>query len=441
MTIGRPWVKGVVYAVSSLVILCAIGTPPESTFAQTAPDSLTLQKAENITLERTYDPRLNQFKVFITWEELPDSLTAFIHQPDTTGWQLVSPPDSISVPRSRGWYNGDVDRTVWFKAQQESGVVGEGIVELQYLIRGEERWYGDIDVGSGYTPGDWIPIVFTTDDDDTLDVGLEVSFSEGNIDGQAEFIIGLEDYEGFHIWRGIEPDGSDLEIIGEISKEEAFRSPGPGGSIVDSLYLYVIIPSLRNLGVYNSPFSIECLGFTIRQSLDDREFWWFDCDAVNGFTYYYMVTNFDRGYNVASSRQGLNKFDRCQPAEGDVPLSPECQEELVQIQVDVDPQNNLNEVYAVPNPYRTGGSRLTTPNYHNFPDDMVRFVNVPLDCKIKIFNVAGDLIWEYEHHGPGGNIEWNVRNQKDEDVSSGIYVYKIENSTGGQVYGRLVVIR
>lgn len=413
---------------------------PSQVIAQTAADSLTLQPPLDITISRTHDPNRNQFTVSITWGELPDSLTAFIHPPDTTGWHLVSPSDSISVPRSRGAYTGDIDRTAWFKAQQESGRVGEGTLVLQYLIRREEQWFGQIDVGAGYTPGTFIPIIFSTALDDTLDLGLELSFSEGNIDGQAEFIVGMEDYEGFHIWRGIESDGSDLVIIGEISKEEAARAGSPGGNFVDSLYLYVIVPSLRNTGVYYSPFTIECLGFEIHADLEYNEFWWFDCNAINGFTYYYLVTNFDRGYSVPSSRQGLNKEGRCQPLP-DNPLSPECQDELVQIRMEVDAKDDLQAVYAVPNPYRTGGSRLTTENYHNFPDDMVRFVNVPIECKIKIFNVAGDLIWEHQHNGPGGNIEWDVKNQSDEDVASGVYVFKLEDTTGGAVYGRLVVIR
>jgi hypothetical protein len=441
MTIQRPRVRGVVYAVTSFALLCVIGLLPSQADAQTAPDSLVLQPPLDVKLSRTYDPGRNQFTVAIKWGEMPDSMTAVIHQPDTTGWHLVSPPDSISVPRTRGAYSGDIDRTVWFKAQQESGRVGQGTLVLQYLIRREEFWFGQINVGAGYTPGTFIPIIFTTDFGDTLDVGLELSFSEGIIDGQAEFIIGMEDYEGFHVWRGIESDGSDLTVIGEISKEEAARAGSPGGNFVDSLYLYVIIPSMRSLGVYHSPFTIECLGFEIREDLEDNEFWWFDCNAINGFTYYYLVTNYDRGYNVPSSRQGLNKVDRCQPLPDGYPLSLACQDELVQIRIDVNPNDDLHQVYAVPNPYRTGGSRLTTPNYHNFPDDKVRFVNVPLECKIKIFNVAGDLIWEHDHNGPGGNIEWDVKNLSAEDVASGVYVFKIEDTSGGHVYGRLIVIR
>jgi hypothetical protein len=66
---------------------------------------------------------------------------------------------------------------------------------------------------------------------------------------------------------------------------------------------------------------------------------------------------------------------------------------------------------------------------------------VPARCTIKVFTVAGDLVWEEEHDGAGGNIEWDTRNQSGEDVSSGIYIYRVEDPNGGQVYGRLVIIR
>ncbi len=286
-----------------------------------------------------------------------------------------------------------------------------------------------------------MPIIFTRQGGGELDIGLEISFTEGIIEGsQPGFIVGMEDYEGFHVWRGTRSDGSDMEVIAEISKEEAFIGQGAGGSPIDQFYFYEIIPELRTSGVFNSPFSIDCLGYTIEVELEDNEFFWFDCSATNGFTYYYMITNFDRGYGVASGRQGLVKTDLCQPSYN-VPLSPECRADLFEIQIDVDEQDNLNKIYAVPNPFRTGGSRLTTSNYHNFPDNMVRFVNVPLDCRIKIFTVAGDIIWEHTHNGPAGNIEWDTRNRSGEEIASGVYVYKIEDSGGGQVYGRLIVIR
>ena len=439
MTIRHPRVKGFVYSIAVLLVLCVSTMDASTASAQTAPDSLVLQKPEDVAVWREYNASRNQFTVWVRWRDAPDSLAAMIHQPDTLAWSLVTPPDLLSYPSSRGAYIGDIDRTVQFRAVL-GGVVGQDSIPLTYSILREDQWTGRVQVGRGYTPGTFIPIVFRNPVGETLDLGIELSFTPGIIDAQGQFILGLEDFEGYHIWRGIEPDGSDFEIIGEVSKEEASKGSNPGGSLVDSLYFYDIIPDLRATGVYNSPFSIDCIGFTLSAELDNDELIWFDCNAFNGFTYYYLVTSYDRGYSVSSGRQGLTKFDRCQPALG-VVLADSCRAEMVEMPIQVDPQSNLNAVYAVPNPFRTGGSRLTTENYHNFPDDKVRFVNVPTDCTIKIYTVSGDLVWEYDHVNSVGNIEWDTTNRGGESVTSGVYIYRIEDPNGGQVYGRLIIIR
>jgi hypothetical protein len=438
MTIKRPCVKGLVYVFLSLVALCVVGGAPAILSAQTLPDSLTLRKPDNVDVWRTYDAAMNQFIVYIRWEDPPDNLSTFIHQPDTSSWRATTPPEQLSIPVTRGNYSGDIDRTVKFRAVF-GAAVGQDTIPITYWIELEDEYLGRLEVGNGYTPGTWLPVMFSNGAE-TLDYGLEIMFPPGIIDANGSFQVGMEDFEGFHVWRGIEPDGSDLQVIGEISKQEAFAGTGRGGNMVDSLYLYSIIPSLRATGVYHSPFTIDCLGYSIRADLEDNELLWFDCNAFNGFNYYYLVTTFDRDYQVTSKRQGLNKFDRCQPAEG-IALADSCQAELFPIKIEVDPQNTLSSIYAVPNPYRTGGSRLTTSNYHNFPDDKVSFVNVPTNCKIKIFTVSGDLVWEHEHTDGTGNIEWSVTNRGGEDVASGVYIYKIEDPNGGHMYGRLIIIR
>jgi hypothetical protein len=106
----------------------------------------------------------------------------------------------------------------------------------------------------------------------------------------------------------------------------------------------------------------------------------------------------------------------------------------------VNAQSNLYNVYVVPNPVRTGSSRLTTDNYHSFPDGLVRFVNCPQQCTIRIFTVAGDLVWINEHTNGNGNVEWDTKNLEEEEVASGVYVYRIESGSDS-VYGRIVVIR
>jgi hypothetical protein len=442
MPIRHPRVKGLVYALTFLATAGILAAASSTSFAQTpqAADSLVLQKAENVEVWREYIASRKEFKVWITWDESPDSLSAIIHQPDTVGWSVVTPPGLLSMPSTRGSYTGDIDRTLEFRVAA-GGVVGQDSVPISYTIKREEEWSGLLDVGAPYTPNTWIPIVFKNLSGDRLDLGVELKFTPGIVDTAGTFVVGLEDFEGYHIWRGVEPDGRDLEIIGELSKEEAFAGGHPGGSLIDSTYWYGVIPALRSpAGVYRSPVSIECLGFTIEVPLESNQLLWYDCNAYNGFTYQYLVTPFDRGYSVTSGRQGLNKYGRCEPDTLGNALPDSCIAELAAISIEVDPQDNLKEVYAVPNPYRSGGSRLTTANYHNFPDEKIRFVNVPTSCLIKIFTVSGDLVWEYKHTG-GGNIEWDATNRGGESVASGVYLYRVEDDEGGQVYGRLIIIR
>jgi len=407
------------------------------------PDALTLQNAEDLKVWRVYNDKHRNFTVHITWRESPDSLTAFIHQPDTTGWGVTHLPSEMSVPRSSGDYHGDIDRTVRFKADDDGQVGVTPTVRISYEIRKEENLNGQINVGAtSYTPGAWIPLLFKNKNDlsaPPLDLGIRVSFSPGYVDKQGGFLLGVEDFEGYHIWRGIRPDGSDLVVIGELSKEEAFLGSRTGGSLVDSVYFYSVIPTLRDSLAWFSPYgAVECLGTKISLPLEDDQLMWYDCNAYNGYTYYYAVTTFDRNYSVQSGRQGLFKFDNCQPAEG-VPY--ECQDQLYELPVEVDAQTDIKRVYAVPNPYRTGGSQLTQANYHNFPDGKIRFVNVPPNASMKIYSVAGDLVWEGEHHGLDGNVEWDVKNLGGNDVGSGVYIFKVESDNGDTVYGRLVIIR
>jgi hypothetical protein len=68
-------------------------------------------------------------------------------------------------------------------------------------------------------------------------------------------------------------------------------------------------------------------------------------------------------------------------------------------------------------------------------------VNVPEFSAIKIYTLAGDLVWEGEQRGAGGNVEWDVKNGDDELVASGVYLYRVETPSGDSVFGRIVVIR
>ena len=398
------------------------------------PDSLVLQAPTGVSTRSIYQAGTKRFVNYILWNDIPDNLGSKIGQP--TQWATSTPPnDTQTVVESRGLYNSDIDRTVVFSAQ-DSGFVGVDAISITYSIRKEESFSGRITLPASYVPGSWVPVRFKSN---TVDYGLEVRFSSGWIELAGSFQVSMQDFEGFHVWRGIEPDGRDLTIVAELSKEEAFLGDAPGGALLDSVYFYDVIPTLRQHRDWLSPFgAIDCVGTRFTLDLAPDQFFWYDCNATNGVTYYYAVTTFDRGYLPESSQQGLEKFDNCAVAKGQ-PFA--CPDELVSLEMEVLPQNNLYNVYVVPNPYRSGGSRLTSENYHNFPDELIRFVNVPSDCTIKIFTVAGDLVWENVQTNNGGNVTWDLKNRGAESVTSGVYIYRVEKTDGDSVFGRIVVIR
>ncbi len=76
--------------------------------------------------------------------------------------------------------------------------------------------------------------------------------------------------------------------------------------------------------------------------------------------------------------------------------------------------NNLERALVYPNPVSKGGK--------------VTFDNLPNKepIKLKIFNIAGELVYEGEPTSVPTTIEWNLRNKDNEDVASGTYLYLLE---------------
>jgi len=429
-------------AIAAFVAVAAMGVG-QPTYAQTD-ESLELIQPDAPRVIPVMNPGRKFFINYVFWFDQPRDIGALIHKPDTTGWNAptsTTPQDALSEPSADGAYTGTIDRTINFLART-GGMVGDpGSILLRYEIQGDEEWSHTIDLAAPYVPGAPIPMIFISSlTTDTLDLGVDLAFSTGVVDSNGVFTLCIEDFEGFHVWRGIKPDASDLTIMGELSKQEEHA-----GSVLDSVYFNAMIPALRETGVYRFPGPVTGLGdvIDIRQvhpngKLGPNEFVWPDWNAFNGFTYYYTVTTFDKGYDCRSGRQGLEKFDSCDITEG-VPYP--CPKSLTSVSTRNTPQDDLYRVYAVPNPYRSGSTQFTTLNYHNYPDGKMRFVNVPARCRLKVYTPAGDAVWQFTQETGDGVIEWDTRNTSGELVSSGIYMYKVETFEGESVFGRIVIIR
>ena len=99
------------------------------------------------------------------------------------------------------------------------------------------------------------------------------------------------------------------------------------------------------------------------------------------------------------------------------------------------PTQNLQNVMVVPNPFR-GREAWDRPDGHE-----LHFKNLPTRAKIRIYTVAGDLVRELDHNDPVRDFErWDLKNANGRDVTSGIYMYRVE-ADAFFAQSRFVVIR
>ena len=104
------------------------------------------------------------------------------------------------------------------------------------------------------------------------------------------------------------------------------------------------------------------------------------------------------------------------------------------------PQTNWSKVNVIPNPFIVH-SRFETDEYSL----RIMFTGLPEDCRIKIFTVTGELVTQFNHSSPSSGFEyWNLRNQNNQEVAPGLYLFTIEDltNTNNEPYvGKFVIIR
>jgi len=71
---------------------------------------------------------------------------------------------------------------------------------------------------------------------------------------------------------------------------------------------------------------------------------------------------------------------------------------------------------------------------------------LPEKCMIKIFTVTGELVATLPHENSSSAFEyWNLRNENNQEVAPGLYLFTIEDTTTGNTnepyVGKFVIIR
>jgi len=97
----------------------------------------------------------------------------------------------------------------------------------------------------------------------------------------------------------------------------------------------------------------------------------------------------------------------------------------------------LAKVHTVPDPYYVTNAYEQSPN-----SKVLRFVNLPSECIIRIYSLSGVLVQVLPFHDATGGAEttWNLRNRNNQFVASGVYFYHVETPDGKSKIGRFTLV-
>lgn len=87
-------------------------------------------------------------------------------------------------------------------------------------------------------------------------------------------------------------------------------------------------------------------------------------------------------------------------------------------------KEDINDVYVYPNP-------ITSSNFSNG----LTFANLTQYAEIYIFTLSGEFVTRISENNGDGGVTWNLRDEKGESISSGIYIYKViaTDSSGNEI--------
>jgi hypothetical protein len=103
----------------------------------------------------------------------------------------------------------------------------------------------------------------------------------------------------------------------------------------------------------------------------------------------------------------------------------------------------LENIAVVPNPYVAAAEWERRSQIVGRGERRIQFINLPLTCTIKIFNLRGELINTLEHNGVGsdGAMFWDLKTTGGQDLVYGVYIYHVEAPGIGEHIGKFAVVK
>jgi len=253
---------------------------------------------------------------------------------------------------------------------------------------------------------------------------------------------------------GEDQSGSGYTMSKLVKEKQAlmFKNPNVSDKTFLELYDDALIP-LRYHGGQTSLPSINGGDTTklyeLRQERLARRYY---TSTINypprGYEYYVAVTAWDRG--IPNSDTESLDSGRDENANMKV-LFP-----------GNSAKSNMDNIYVIPNPY-FGRSKFDGRRENDKKGDKSKrlwFVNIPENCKIRIYTLAGDLVKEIDHNGPyqediitvskaatqgitaSGMHAWDLLSKNKQIIAAGVYLYSVEDKKSGDLkVGKFVVIK
>ncbi len=100
-------------------------------------------------------------------------------------------------------------------------------------------------------------------------------------------------------------------------------------------------------------------------------------------------------------------------------------------------RNQLKDIKVVPNPYFARYSAMVETSEG---ESVIEFQNIPDECTIRIYTLAGDLVRTINHSAGDGVARWNLQSESRRQVASGVYLFHVE-SPYGEHLGRFSVVK
>lgn len=214
----------------------------------------------------------------------------------------------------------------------------------------------------------------------------------------------VQDFQGYRIYRSRSGVLNEMEMLGEYDQVDGF----------------------------GYDFGYSALKPATDAATGKVWYTYVDRGLTNGEFLYYAVTAFDSGYGPT----GLESLES----------SPVINLKKVAPSAGPDGTRALSEVLVVPNPYRLsenysaiGWERGTADT-----DRRIDFTNLPPQCTIRIYSLAGDLLATLEHDYPGRSAikhseSWNMVTRNIQAIASGVYLFSVTSAQGTYV-GKFAVI-